>query len=494
MSRGLNAEQQGLLGRTWSWITRCGPPTGTTTLSPSPSPTTEPPTPSPPPTELHNCTEAPTTSPPTAEPPTTPPPTTAPPTTPPPTTQPPTTPPPTTEPPTTDPPTTEPPTTPPPTTQPPTTPPPTTQPPTTPPPTTAPPTTPPPTTQTPTGPPTCAPFDSFTTREELQDAITQVSDRGNVDDSTLPVFCKYGHPMGTWNVSRVTSFHSIFLGYRGFSYNLNGWDTKQVTNLDTTFGDGSFNGAVDQWDTSNVIEMGRMFQGNGLFSGDLSRWATGKVTGMKSMMQGNRKTMEDLVAWDVSKVHDFWGTFASSGITANIGGWDVGNGKVFKETFDHARGFNIDISRWDTKNMETAEYMFRATPFNQPIGAWDTSKLYSTIAMFANTPFDQDLCNWDVRRVLYAQEMFVDSAMTHDLSCWCFESLIYGAGMFWFARNYNHDLCAWRRCLPSYTNWNVTVFNQLDHLIFTNTMCPQPFIPNNNNVDGPFCHACLPLP
>ena len=44
-----------------------------------------------------------------------------------------------------------------------------------------------------------------------------------------------------------------------------------------------FNQDISNWDTSNVIDMARMFYGSPSFNQDLSGWKTGKVINMAQM-------------------------------------------------------------------------------------------------------------------------------------------------------------------------------------------------------------------
>ena len=61
--------------------------------------------------------------------------------------------------------------------------------------------------------------------------------------------------------------------------------------------------------------------------------------------------------------------------------------------FREARGFNQDLSAWDTSGVRTMSYMFyQASAFNQDIGAWDTSGVTTMFLMFYYaSAFDQDL-------------------------------------------------------------------------------------------------------
>lgn len=56
-----------------------------------------------------------------------------------------------------------------------------------------------------------------------------------------------------------------------------------------------------------------------------------------------------------------------------------------------------DVSKWDTSNVETMEYMFaRNRVFNGDLNGWDVSKVKSFEGMFFDTRYNNNLNNWDV--------------------------------------------------------------------------------------------------
>ena len=99
------------------------------------------------------------------------------------------------------------------------------------------------------------------TREELLDAI----DSYLADDSpTSNVSLVYGYPIGTWNVSVVTNFSSIFSAER-----------NPLASL--------FDEALSGWDTTSAVSMENAFAGAALFNGDVSTWSMSKVTTTSGM-------------------------------------------------------------------------------------------------------------------------------------------------------------------------------------------------------------------
>lgn len=46
------------------------------------------------------------------------------------------------------------------------------------------------------------------------------------------VATKYGYPIGTWCVSKITNMAGLFNGKQTFNEDLNGWDVSSVTTME----------------------------------------------------------------------------------------------------------------------------------------------------------------------------------------------------------------------------------------------------------------------
>ena len=95
---------------------------------------------------------------------------------------------------------------------------------------------------------------------------------------------KYG-TMPDWDVSRVTNMIGYvwnddstgsFIGFgskSSFNGDISGWDTSQVTTMESMFREASaFNQNIGKWDTSQVINMEQMFYRASAFNQDISGW------------------------------------------------------------------------------------------------------------------------------------------------------------------------------------------------------------------------------
>lgn len=120
-----------------------------------------------------------------------------------------------------------------------------------------------------TPPPTSEPtMPSTSTQTETLLPISSILELLNATDAyledrspTSDVALMYGHPIGSWNVSLVTNFSSIFNAERNplastFDDDLSGWDTSAAESMEQTFFLASrFNGDVSTWSTGRVTTM-----------------------------------------------------------------------------------------------------------------------------------------------------------------------------------------------------------------------------------------------
>ena len=60
---------------------------------------------------------------------------------------------------------------------------------------------------------------------------------------------------------------------------------------------------------------------------------------------------------------------------------------------------NVDVSRWDVRNVVSTSNMFGWTTFNGDVSAWKLESLDVCEHMFAYSSFDGDLSSWDISGV-----------------------------------------------------------------------------------------------
>ena len=92
---------------------------------------------------------------------------------------------------------------------------------------------------------------------------------------------------------------------------------------------------IDNWDTSNVTDMGNLFSHASSFNQDIGSWDTSNVTDMQAMF-----------GWATS-------------FNQNIGNWDTSNVTNMEFMFTNASSFNQDMSSWCVLNVS---HTFVANP------------------------------------------------------------------------------------------------------------------------------------
>ena len=107
--------------------------------------------------------------------------------------------------------------------------------------------------------------------------------------------------------------------------NINQWDTSSVTNMSKMFSSAqNFNGDLSGWDTSAVTNMNQMFYDATKFNSDISKWNTGKVTDMGNMFNNATAFNQDISNWNVASVNAFYSMFNGAGsFNQNLGTWQL---------------------------------------------------------------------------------------------------------------------------------------------------------------------------
>jgi len=113
----------------------------------------------------------------------------------------------------------------------------------------------------------------------------------------------FNQDISNWNVSSVTSMHTMFFGVSSFNQNINNWDVSNVTDMLYMFKDAiAFNQPLNNWNVSNVTNMSYMFSGADAFNQDITNWDVSNVTDMNNMFYHADAFDQDLGSWNVSKV------------------------------------------------------------------------------------------------------------------------------------------------------------------------------------------------
>ena len=256
----------------------------------------------------------------------------------------------------------------------------------------------------------------------------------------------------TPDLSQVTSTRRMFRNALQFNGAIGDWDVSNVTDMREMFAAFSpntmaFNGDIGGWDVSSVMDMGFMFSRAELFNQDIGGWDVSSVTDMRHMFSRAGSFNQDIGGWDVSSVTDtgFMFNFADS-FNQDIGGWDVSSLTDMRAMFQGATSFNQDIGGWDVSSVTDMGFMFNfADSFNQDIGGWDVSSVTDMRAMFSSVnAFNQDISGWDVSSVTTMLAMFSRAnAFNQDIGGWDVSSVTNMRLMFASAEAFNGDIGNW---------------------------------------------------
>ena len=265
-----------------------------------------------------------------------------------------------------------------------------------------------------------------------------------------------------WNVSKVTTFASMFQGATNFrngdevtQSKINDWNiggSVTSVNMTSMFSNALvFNRLIDNWNMTKVNNTSGMFYGAAAFNQSLSNWERigsimANITNMSSMFAGSNVFNQDISNWNVSGVTNFSTMFFATPlfnngsdtntnlITGRIGidGWNINTTASvnMSSMFAGSGGdtyvtFNRPIGNWNTSRVTNMSNMFGKSgngnhAFNQYIGDWDTSNVTDMSNMFyaggyggTTNAFNQDISKWDVNKVTNFSSMLSTNKFTN---------------------------------------------------------------------------------
>ena len=227
-------------------------------------------------------------------------------------------------------------------------------------------------------------------------------------------------------------------------------DLSLVTTMESMFRNCSILNSpnnINNWNTSNVQDMTRVFNNASLFNQNIGNWNTSNVTSMYMMFAYDNQFNQPIGNWNTSNVTVMYGLFtADTAFNQPIGNWNTSNVTTMHSIFAYASAFNQPIGNWNTASLVKMNYMFQwATAFNQPIGNWNTSSVNDMSAVFAGaTSFNQPLSNWNTSLGPDMQSMFNDAtSFNQPIGNWNTSNVINMYHMFKNATSFNQPLGNW---------------------------------------------------
>ncbi|MDF4203695.1 BspA family leucine-rich repeat surface protein [Maribacter sp. SA7] len=225
-----------------------------------------------------------------------------------------------------------------------------------------------------------------------------------------------------WGDIEWQTMENAFYGCENLNFDLiDVPDLAQVTSLKQMFrGCTSFNGIVNDWDTSTINDISGLFHEAETFNRPLANWNTREVTDMSYTFYEAELFNEPLDSWNTAAVTTMSNMFYhAEDFNQNINNWNVSNVTDMSNLFYYAREFNQPLNLWDVSNVTTMASMFYLTPFNQPINNWNISNVTDISGMFQNSSFNQPLNLWDVSNVTTLASTFAqNNSFNQPLNDW----------------------------------------------------------------------------
>lgn len=203
----------------------------------------------------------------------------------------------------------------------------------------------------------------------------------------------------TWNTSFITNMSSMFRD-SNLNQDLSAWDFSKTTTLSQFLYNAPFNQSPTSWNVGlTCTSLWLTFANTNLTSYDLTGWNISNVTNLESTFL-NTSFNGNISTWNVSKVTTMNSTFNGSSFNGDISGWTPSGLLTNMQGTFGTTPFNRNISSWNVSNVTTFNQTFRNSSFSQDLSTWDISStgdmtLFGTGANFTNTQYNNMLVAWE---------------------------------------------------------------------------------------------------
>ena len=272
-----------------------------------------------------------------------------------------------------------------------------------------------------------------------------------------------------FDTSNVTNMGAMFEGCNSLTtLDVSKFDTSNVTNMQSMFSRCSSLTTIDvsKFDTSNVTDMSSMFQTcSSLTELDVSNFDTSNVKNMQSMFYfcEELKTL-DLSSFDTSKVTNMLQTFCAcrSLTELDVSNWNTSKVKSMNSMFYGCSSLTtLDVSNWNTSNVTSMAGMFQSCSSltTLDLSNWNTNNVANMYQMFqsCSSLTALDVSNWNTSNVttMYSMFYYCSNLTTLDVSDWDTGNVTTMSNMF-------HS-CS-KLTILDVSNWNtgnVTTMNNM---------------------------------
>lgn len=189
-------------------------------------------------------------------------------------------------------------------------------------------------------------------------------------------------------------------------------NTSKVTNMSGMFNESKANVLdLSHFDTSNVTNMSSMFMNSLVETLNVSNFNTSKVTGMNFMFYQIPVEVLDVSSFDTSNVENMSYMFGGTKATEIKGLNKLNTSKVTKmdNMFEDTDAEVLDVSNFDTSNVESMKYMFNKSSATEIKGLdkFNTKRVIDFSYMFAlSNTASIDLSTFEFGQLAYISQMF----------------------------------------------------------------------------------------
>lgn len=242
------------------------------------------------------------------------------------------------------------------------------------------------------------------------------------------------------NTSRVKNMHHMFWTKDGLTkhINLDEFDTSNVEDMGYMFStpyENNSTTAIDpidfsRFDTRNLKIMPGMFAGSHLPSIDIRNFNTSNVTNMEHLFNGLKKVTDlDLSGLDVKRVNNIGSLFARNPglISLNLSNWQLDSvhdmSYMFTQLYDLK---TLNLTGFTTKNVTDMHHMFTECHAltTLDLSSFDTSKVTDMNNMFRDNIAlkNLNLSSFNTSNVTNMKEMFRHDSVIYPLDVSTFDT------------------------------------------------------------------------
>ena len=274
---------------------------------------------------------------------------------------------------------------------------------------------------------------------------------------------KFNSDVSKWRIERVQNFNFTFSGASSFQHKADLDSVWEAINPNYYPGQDMFKDTCAQDEKCGKCGYADT-SGRGVTCGPSQGGRLADAAPCQNCWDFGSECCEPFRATDVTlrQAVDAWlvSPRNASRIYGPIEDWDVAQVTSFHRLFDasrnaKSRGFNADVSRWNTANVVNMSACFRgAALFDADLSRWDVGRVRRMDLAFSGTALDADMSSWSTPALENMSLAFADSArFNRNLSGWDVRRVVAFDGAFLGASSFNFKSAldsSWNDQNPTY--------------------------------------------